>query len=477
VSRAPRRPLARLPIRLRLTLGFALVMAAVLALAGLAAKLTFTADLDRSVRDSLMAHTDAVAALVLASSPTLATDPDRLAEPGGSVAQVLDSSGRVLAATGPTRRPLLDAGELARARRGVVWLDRGEVAGLGELGDPMRLLASPVAVTGMPGGRVVVVVGASLEGHDQALDTLRRGLLVGGPILLMLAALAGYGLAAAALRPVEVMRRRAAAISARQPSQRLAVPAARDELARLGVTLNELLDRVEGAIARERGFVADASHELRTPLARLKTELELALRRPRTLGELERALGSAAEETDRLVRLAEDLLLLARADQASLPLRLVEVDVAELLTRVGDRFAVQAHHAGRPLRVEAPDSLAVLADTARLEQATSMLVDNALCHGRGLVRLFAVADDTGATLELHVTDEGEGFPAPLLGRVFERFVCGERARGGGAGLGLAIARAVAEAHAGSAHAANRAPYGADVWLALPRPQRRLGSQE
>lgn len=88
-----------------------------------------------------------------------------------------------------------------------------------------------------------------------------------------------------------------------------------------------------------------------------------------------------------------------------------------------------------------------------------------------------VADDTGATLELHVTDEGEGFPAPLLGRVFERFVCGERARGGGAGLGLAIARAVAEAHAGSAHAANRAPHGADVWLALPRPQRRVGSQE
>lgn len=539
MSRMPRRllrrllrpRLGRLPIRLRLALGFTLVMAAVLGLAGLAAELTFAADLDRSVRDSLATRANDLAVVVTHTVPGAglgalgmalgAAGQGRLAEQAASVAQVLDPGGRVLAATGMgtgtgtgtsllSSRPLLDAVELARAQHGMVLQDRREVAGLGDRGDAVRLLARPVDLAGAPGGRVVVVVAASLEGHDQALDALRRELLVGGPVLLVLAALAGYGLAAAALRPVEAMRRQAAAISvvsARQPwlghglglglghglGQRLPVPAAsaaRDELARLGVTLNELLDRVQRAVTHEQEFVADASHELRTPLALLKTELELARRRPRTIEELRRALDSAAEETDRLARLAEDLLLLASADQAGLPLRLVEVDVADLLARVAGRFAARAHGAGRPLQVEVeaptPVDTRIVADPARLEQAISVLVDNALCHGRGAVRLFAVAHTatptptptaraTG-TVELHVTDEGDGFPAPLLARAFERFTRGDQARSqaggaggdcGGAGLGLAIAQAVAEAHHGSAQAANCDPRGADVWLTLP----------
>ena len=143
--------------------------------------------------------------------------------------------------------------------------------------------------------------------------------MVAGPLALLLAAVAGYGLAAAALRPVEAMRARAEEISASTPGARLPEPPARDEISRLAETLNEMLSRLEASIEHERRFVADASHELRTPLALLKAELDLALRRKRTHAELEQALRSASEETDRLTLLAEDLLLIARSDAGELP--------------------------------------------------------------------------------------------------------------------------------------------------------------
>src|SRR5207253_5266995 len=131
-----------------------------------------------------------------------------------------------------------------------------------------------------------------------------------------LATLAGYLLAGLALRPVESMRRRAAAISAETPGERLPVPGSRDELERLGATLNEMLERLEDALEREREFVADAGHELRTPLALLRTELELALRQARTADELRAAVRRSSHEADRLAQLAEDLLLIARTEHA-----------------------------------------------------------------------------------------------------------------------------------------------------------------
>ena len=145
------------------------------------------------------------------------------------------------------------------------------------------------------------MTGASLDDRNEALDNLRTILLMGGPVALLLASLAGYIVAGRALRPVEAMRRRAAAISAAEPEQRLPLPEAHDELHRLGETLNEMLGRLEVALERERAFVDDASHELRTPLALHKTELELALRYARTPEEMRAAIASAIEEVDRLI--------------------------------------------------------------------------------------------------------------------------------------------------------------------------------
>src|SRR5206468_3337720 len=161
----------------------------------------------------------------------------------------------------------------------------------------------------------------------------------GGPLALLLSSLAGWGLATAALRPVESMRREAEAVSAAEPGRRLTLPPARDEVARLGATLNGMLGRLEAALARERRFVSDASHELRTPLAALRTELELALRRERKPEELIDALRSAADETDRLSRLAEDLLVLARADGGRLPVRPERLSARELLADAFEPFS------------------------------------------------------------------------------------------------------------------------------------------
>jgi two-component system, OmpR family, sensor kinase len=168
-----------------------------------------------------------------------------------------------------------------------------------------------------------------------------------------------------------------------------------------------------------------------------------------------------------LVRLAEDLLVLAQADDGRLPLRRDDLRAADLLSSVQLAFQGRAEAAGRTIEAEPADGLAFSGDRLRLEQALGNLVDNALRHGSGAVRLRAV--ESNGRIELHVVDQGEGFPPEFLPRAFERFGRADTARtSGGAGLGLALAAAIAEAHRGSAHASNQDGGGADVWLAIPK---------
>ena len=294
--------------------------------------------------------------------------------------------------------------------------------------------------------------------RDETLDTMLLLFLVGGPVALAAATFAGWLLAGAALRPVEAMRRRAAEISADTTGERLPVPRSEDEIRRLATTLNEMLERLDAGLLRERRFVADASHELRTPLSLLRTELELALRRPRRSEEYEAALRSVAEEVDRLVRLAEGLLLLATAEEAGLqPER---IDVRELLEAVARRFANGAE-------IEMSDTLGELvADRLRLEAALGNLVENGLRHGAPPIRLEALRDGDDAVFR--VTDAGPGFPPSFREHAFERFARADEARTEkGAGLGLAIVDAVARAHGGEATARNGPGGGAEVTISIP----------
>jgi two-component system, OmpR family, sensor kinase len=449
--------MSRIPIRIRLSLAFALAMAIVIASLGGFVYLRLRSQLDEQLVVGLRAHADAVTALVRRGGE-LGTGRS-LVEESETFAQVIGADGRVAdASLLPLReRPLLTGEALDRARSDTVSIERQSVSGLDD--NPYRLLATPA-------GTAVVVTGASVEDRDEALNGLLTQLLIGGPIALLLSTLAGYALAAAALRPVEGMRRRAAEISSETAGRRLPLPPARDELFRLGETLNDMLARLEAGLLRERRFVADASHELRTPLALLETELELALRRPRSPDELRSALTSAAEEVDRLVRLAEDLLVLARADEGKLPLRRSRVPVGDLFETIARRFKPRAQEGGRTLDVAADADEIVVADRLRLEQALGNLVDNALRHGAGAVRLEAKRRDGAVTLR--VSDEGQGFPPTFIAHAFERFARADEARTRGAtGLGLAIVDAVARAHGGTAEAANRDNGGAVVTLTFP----------
>jgi heavy metal sensor kinase len=456
----------RVPIRLRLTLAFALAMAAMLAATGTFLYVRLASSLDETIDEGLQARASDVGALVARSDADLGGlgaggDADE------SLTHVLDHRGRVVYATAPVRGlPLLSVDERERASQGTLSLERAQVPGLDAR---WRLLATPVDSRS---GKIVLVVGATLEERDEALGGLLGALVLVGPAALVLASLLGYAIATAALRPVESMRAEADAISGAELGRRLPLPSSRDEISRLGETLNAMLGRLEATLERERSFVANASHELRTPLSLLKTELELALRRPRTAAELEEALSSAATETDRLVQLAEDLLVLARSDQGRLPLQPAPVSAAELAARVAERFAGRAEAAKRAIEVEVPPELGVMADAPRLEQVLGNLVDNALRHGRGAIRLSGVERD--GHVELHVVDEGEGFSPEFLPRAFDRFTRADEARArGGTGLGLAIARVIATAHGGSAHVANRDGGGADVWITIPKAPTRV----
>jgi signal transduction histidine kinase len=192
----------------------------------------------------------------------------------------------------------------------------------------------------------------------------------------------------------------------------------------------------------------------------------VALRHAESPEELRAAITSAIEEVDRLSQLAEDLLVLARSGEGRLAVKLEQVDIESLMGSLRDRFAGRAHAAGRPLDAEPADGLAVKADQLRLEQALGNLIDNALRHGEGPIRLWARRTDSRA--ELHVSDAGPGFPRQFLSHAFERFSRADSARSGsGTGLGLAIVEAIAEAHGGTAEAANQASGGADVWVAIP----------
>lgn len=224
--------------------------------------------------------------------------------------------------------------------------------------------------------------------------------------------------------------------------------------------------------AEEWQLVSEASHELRTPLTALRTEVELALLGNRDAAELRAALRSAADEIRRVCRLADDILMLARADAGRLPLRPRPLEPRVLLEAAAARARAAAWTQGR--RIVVRDLAAgswLHGDPDRAAQALDNLVSNALHHGSGTITL--TARDDGKLLGLHVADQGSGFAEDIAARAFQRFTRGKRARDPGSGLGLSLVAAIAVAHRGVATACNLPEGGADVCIALPRALRLL----
>ena len=440
-------------------------MALLLAATGVFVYVHLSSNLDRTINQGLRSRAGDISALVQQADTGLrdaATAPSR--GPAAEFAQIIDASGGIFDATpGLAHQPLLTGGELRRARHASFSVDRAQI----QASDgPIRLLATPVDAQGR---RLVIIVGAGLKDRNRALSDLGALLLIGGPAALLLASLAGYALAAAALRPVDAMRRRAASITTHHLQQRLPLGPRQDELHRLGQTLNDMLARLQRGLERERAFTADASHELRTPLTMLRTELELIARDHPSGPQLDDAVHDAVDEVDRLASLIDDLLVLARADSDQLTLGPREIPIANLFADVKSHYMRSQQCA--EIHIDAPADLTVTADPARLRQALANLLDNAVRHGQGPIDLRAVAGHN--RIELHVRDHGPGVPPGFLEIAFERFARADPARGqDGSGLGLAIVHAIAETHGGSAHLANHPDGGTDAWITIPAHRAR-----
>lgn len=423
-------------------MAFALANAVLLGGVGTCIYLEVKHGLDSSLEDSLRARAADFSKLAQSGEVTLRRALAVEVEP----VQLLDSDGRVLAyslsGAGP---PLLTPEQLQDALQGEVGFERREA---------IRVLGSPVGE-----GRVVVV-STSIAQRERVLETLAGFLLIGGSLILVLSSGAGYLVASGALRPVEQMRRRAAEISAATSDARLPLPPTDDEVRRLGETLNAMFSRLAAAAAHEREFLVTASHELRTPLAILKAEVDLALEDGAADNELRPALESIGEEVDRLVRLAGDLLVVARGEAGTLPIDRSVFDLNLLVARVVARFTPVS---GGAVVADTQRVAMVNADRSRIEQALGNLIDNALRHGAGPITVKT--EVSGATVELHVSDCGDGFTRDALKGAFTRAPGSGRA--GGFGLGLPIVETIARAHGGKAEAVN-ARGGADVWITLPR---------
>jgi len=437
----------RWPIRIRLTVAFTAVMGLVLLAVGALTVAHTKESLDEAITESLSYRLANLRPIAAAADPSLVSgDPD-------AAQQIIGPDGRVLAATpnlgGQTA---LSRSELDTARRGQLMADHPS---LGDLERPVRVAAGPAF-----GGRLVVAA-QSLADRNATVADLRNELAIGFPLVLLAAAVGAYLLAAAALRPVERMRARADGISVTDADARLPVPPARDEIRHLGTTFNELLQRLHDALERERQFVSDAGHELRTPLGLLTTELELALRRPRSNPELVAAIRSALDETTRLSRLARDLLTVADTGSS---IEAPAIDLHVELQNISERYR---HTLGDQLEIDCPAGQYIRVNPDDLDRIIANLIDNATQHGAPPITIH-VHRISADGVAIRVSDRGPGFPPGFLPRAFARFSRADTARTtGGTGLGLAIVKTLSERNQGTVTAQNHRNGGGEITVRLP----------
>jgi heavy metal sensor kinase len=334
-----------------------------------------------------------------------------------------------------------------------------------------RVLTAPLPHAG--DGWTVVLLASTAEA-DRSLAQLRVALLTAVPAVLALAAVAAYLLAGRALAPMARVTEATRRITAERLSDRLPVPNPGDELGRLAATVNDMLGRLERAFAEMRRFTADASHELRTPLAVLRAEVEVAQGKPLSPAEVCELLASVLEECDRLTRLTDQLLTLARQDAGTAPRRREPVDVTGLAAAVVEDLRPLAEAKGQTLRLEidpARDGQVVAGDPGQLRQALVNLIDNALKYTPegGSVEVRLTAAGAGG-MAVTVADTGEGIPPEHLPRVFDRFYRVDKARSremGRTGLGLAIVKGIVEGHGGRVELTSEVGRGTVCTVTLP----------
>ncbi|HEX5432473.1 MAG TPA: ATP-binding protein [Bryobacteraceae bacterium] len=442
-------PVHRHSLRLRLTLWYSAVLLAGLALFGLTTWFVFQARLMAGVDQRLEQTLQGLQTVFTIEGADQSADlGEELEEyvrevPDGGLIQLTDSSGRQIL---PAGKPEDFPASLLSAP-GFQTIGRNRVK--------YRALARQFEYGGE---RYSALAAAPLTEVSEARRELSELLIALTPAVLLVAFAGGYWISRRALAPVDEMTRAAESMGVQNLSRRLPVPPTRDELERLALAWNELLERLEKSVERIQQFTADASHELRTPVALIRSTAELALRRERGLEDYRKALREIEIEAERITELTESLLALARADANRGSMPLAPVDVNELVKEAVAQSRVFAEAKGLSFE-DAPASRPAMAhaNEAGIRRILRILIDNAIEHtpAGGVIAVSATAHN--GAVALSVKDSGEGIPPAALPHIFERFYRADEARGRkGAGLGLSLAQAIAQAH-GSEIAVQSAP--------------------
>jgi signal transduction histidine kinase len=421
---------------------------------------------------------------VTSPSPSLATPTDSVLAIDPSIAAyfegfqsyllITDSRGHVLFASEAARalhfttleellELVLEAG--SDSARGSVSLEDGRI--------PLRYLVRPVVDAGPEIGAVLVA--ASAHTVHFGPRALLRSMLLTGPVILLISLLTGYWLAGKRFEPLVRIIDEVEAISdGRSLHRRLAVTGS-DEMARLAITLNRMIARLERSFSSLYRFTADASHELKTPLMVLRAGVERALTHPKTPPDVMQSLDETLEGVNWMTELVDNLLTLARADEGRAPLAVEPLDLRELLAEAAETGGMLAEAAGIAVTTESPGHPVVLpVDRTRIRQALLNLVTNAVKYTPAGGRVMLGLADHGAEVVLEVRDTGIGIAPGDVPHVFDRFWRADPARtrmgeSAGTGLGLAITKWVAEAHGGTITVQSRPGRGTIFTVTLPRP--------
>jgi heavy metal sensor kinase len=346
--------------------------------------------------------------------------------------------------------------------------NQGQFANV-EYGDlPLRILSSTVS---MGGRQFIVQVAEPMDDYLEALERFRTAMFIGIPVLLAIAAAGGYWMSTRALRPVDQITHAAQMINPQDLSQRVTVPETGDELQRLAETLNQMLQRIESAVARITQFTADASHELRTPVALIRTRAEVTLAKPRSSDQYRDALKQVLAESERTTALIEDLMTLARADTGSETLNFQMLDVSDLARQVCAQAQTLAEAKQLHWSASIPESaIWARGDAHALRRLLLILIDNAVKYTPSTGTVSLALQRNGDCAEIRVRDTGIGISETDSPHIFDRFYRADKARSrelGGTGLGLSIGRWIANAHSGGVQVESSTPKGTTFLVYLP----------
>ena len=462
------RPISRIPLRLRMTMWYGVLLGATLTVFGVVLYAGLSWRLNSAFDEQLNTQGDIVLSSIRAGSDTLLIDfqSDELTEREFFL-RLFDQAGVMRDEQGQGAGGVAsDPGAIARALAGAPTY-RSAAAG----GDQVfRVVTVPVR-SGDEGPVVgVLEVGVDREDLDETLRALGIVLLTLVPVATLIAVGGGYVLAGPVLLPITRMTRLARQIGERDLHERLSLDLPDDEVGRLAATFNDMLGRIELAFERQRRFTSDAAHELRTPMSLLRGQVDLALARPRTTEEYVDALRAVDLDLARLTNLTAALLSLARLDRPDPVPEVAAFDLADTIEALAGSYEIPLTANAITLRRDLAPTL-VMADEDLVIQVLVNLLDNALAFtpAGGTIVLACRTDGDQATITIR--DTGFGIGAEHLSRVFDRFYRPDagRARGrGGAGLGLAISRAIVEAHGGDIGVTSVVGEGSTFTVTLPR---------